>query len=509
VCGHTNVVVTRSQERLVEQMESSPTRKFRRGMRRALVTVLALAMLGSVLVPALPASEIGTYAFEQVWWRTDLPVRENQADRTWIWGPEPISPLLLEPYDEGYASGLEGTRWVQYFDKTRVEITRSDGDRNQSWHVTNGLLARELITGRMQLGDSHVIEYEPAAINVAGDSDDPEGPTYRTLDQVRGADPQPSGSVITQTISRDGSITDNSEFAEYGVTTAPRADRTDRTIASVFWDFMNAEDTIYDGFDYVQGRLFEDPFFATGLPITEPYWATVRVGGEPRDVLIKAFERRVLTYTPGNPEGWRVEAANVGRHYHQWRYTDNGEPALSTSEVTTKRDLSDNLILLGEVQNSSRAAFAEVEIELSLYDDAGEVIESFRSYLDSAMIEPGERLPFQIWTDYSGNYASYDVTLRSRPSYRIARPEITVDVVHGEWESTTRYEVSGVVRNDSGHSVQYLQFVAALYDETGQVVDYRWGMIDPIVLESGQEAHFGTSFFEPGRFDEYRVFVSN
>ena len=28
----------------------------------------------------------------------------------------------------------------------------------------------------------------------------------------------------------------------------------------------------------------------------------------------------VLTYTPGNPPGWEVEAGNVGSHYHQWRY---------------------------------------------------------------------------------------------------------------------------------------------------------------------------------------------
>jgi hypothetical protein len=490
-------------------MTDSPVRPLRSTIRRVLVTVLALAMLGSVLVPALPASDIGTYAFEQVWWRTDLPVRENQTDRTWIWGPEPISPLLLEPYDEGHASGIDGTRWVQYFDKTRVEITRSDADRGDSWYVTNGLLARELITGRMQIGDSNIIEHEPAAINVAGDSDDPEGPTYESLDIVRDANPLPAGTMVTQTLSRDGSIGYREDLAEHEIETSPRTDATSRTIASVFWNFMNAEGTIYDGFDYVDGRLFEDPFFATGLPITEPYWTTVRVGGEPRDVLIQAFERRVLTYTPGNPDGWRVEAANVGRHYYQWRYTDHGDPALSHSEVTTTRDLSDNLIVMGEVQNSAKAAFAEVEVELTIFDGAGEPIDSFRTYLDSAMIEPGERLPFQIWTEYNGDYASYDVTLRSRPSYRISRPAITAEVHQADWASTNRYEISGVVRNDSGHAVEYVQYVVALYNDSGEIVDYRWGMINRIVLEDGQEAHFDTFFFEPGRFSDYRIFVSN
>jgi hypothetical protein len=37
-------------------------------------------------------------------------------------------------------------------------------------------------------------------------------------------------------------------------------------------------------------------------------------------VLVQCFERRCLTWTPGNPNGWTVEAGNVGQHYYQWRY---------------------------------------------------------------------------------------------------------------------------------------------------------------------------------------------
>jgi hypothetical protein len=37
-------------------------------------------------------------------------------------------------------------------------------------------------------------------------------------------------------------------------------------------------------------------------------------------VLVQLFERRILTYTPGNPRGFEVEMGNVGQHYHRWRY---------------------------------------------------------------------------------------------------------------------------------------------------------------------------------------------
>ena len=39
-----------------------------------------------------------------------------------------------------------------------------------------------------------------------------------------------------------------------------------------------------------------------------------------RPVFMQAFERRVLTYTPGNPAGFAVEFGNIGQHYAQWRY---------------------------------------------------------------------------------------------------------------------------------------------------------------------------------------------
>ena len=35
---------------------------------------------------------------------------------------------------------------------------------------------------------------------------------------------------------------------------------------------------------------------------------------------MQCFERRCLTYTPDNPDGWQVEAGNVGQHYYAWRY---------------------------------------------------------------------------------------------------------------------------------------------------------------------------------------------
>ena len=38
-------------------------------------------------------------------------------------------------------------------------------------------------------------------------------------------------------------------------------------------------------------------------------------------MLLQAYERRVLTYVPTNPEGFQVEMGNIGQHYYDWRYS--------------------------------------------------------------------------------------------------------------------------------------------------------------------------------------------
>jgi endonuclease YncB( thermonuclease family) len=138
--------------------------------------------------------------------------------------------------------------------------------------------------------------------------------------------PLPIGSAVTQTLDRAGQVGNDPALARYGVTAALLVSETGRTVASVFWSFMNSRGTVYTGWRFREDALFPNPFYATGFPITEPYWTRVRVGGTPRDVLVQCFERRCLTYTPDNPPGWQVEAGNVGQHYYRWRYEQLGQP---------------------------------------------------------------------------------------------------------------------------------------------------------------------------------------
>lgn len=278
--------------------------------------------LVATLMPALIASadHDPRHEFYNRWVRTDAPVAADQVSQTWMWGPGPYSEWLDEKYDQGD----QGQRFVQYFDKSRMEINDPNGDPTDPWYVTNGLLAQELITGRIQVADAKWEQHEPSREQVAGDHH-PDSPTYALLQPLLDWEPTPFGWTIVQQLHSDGSVTSDEHFGQYGVSAQAHVEETNHTIASVFWEFMNATSVVYENDEYGTGQLFENPFFATGYPITEPYWVNVPVGGLVQDVLVQCFERRCMTYTPGNDEGWKVEAGNIGQHAYKWRY--GGPPA--------------------------------------------------------------------------------------------------------------------------------------------------------------------------------------
>ncbi len=255
-------------------------------------------------------------AFDNAWERTDAPVAKGDVSRTWIWGPKMFAGPLVEEYTEG----TDGKRTVAYYDKARMELTDPDADPDSVWYVTTGLLVVELITGQMQVGHEDFIERSESNIPVAGDPDDPNGPTYATFAGLLDPVENRIGETITERLARDGAVNDDLDLAGRQVIYGYYDEVTGHNIAAPFWAFMNSSGLVVEDGVLAEGKLFKNPFHAVGRPITEAFWATVRVGGTPHDVLMQCFERRCLTYTPVNDPGWQVEAGNVGLHYYRWRY---------------------------------------------------------------------------------------------------------------------------------------------------------------------------------------------
>lgn len=256
-------------------------------------------------VDLLPAGLRATHPLVQsLWWEADGPVAQLQAQRSWLWGPD-----TWQSSGEPYVEEADGSRQVHYFDKARMEVNQRTGAATL---VTAGLLVRDMIYGKAQVGDNEFVDAQPANVPLTGDplEFNPDAPTYASLHNIAsiGIDrsvPARPGQAITEVLWKDGSVGTNpslGSMAQYGSYELTLG----HNIAAVFDTYLQSLPT--------------DWHMSVGLPLAEPYWVRSNLAGEPTWVLVQAFERRILTYTPINRPEWRVEMGNVGRHYFTWRY---------------------------------------------------------------------------------------------------------------------------------------------------------------------------------------------
>ena len=152
----------------------------------ALLPVLGLAARSSVAEP-ITYPTFATTAFQGVWERYDRPVYYGTASRSYVWGSA-VTQGLQEPYTQG----PNGEHLVQYFDKSRMEINNPAGNPSDPFYVTQGLLASDMINGRIQIGNAEFQQASPAPLPF-GDLDDTQAssPTYASFQTVleRAADP--------------------------------------------------------------------------------------------------------------------------------------------------------------------------------------------------------------------------------------------------------------------------------------------------------------------------------
>lgn len=241
---------------------------------------------------------------QNLWWETDGPIHQEAVERSWLWGPD----TWLDIQEDSRESS-NGMRQVYYFDKARMEVNEPEGEDD---YVTAGLLVRDMIVGRIQIGENEYREFYPASVPLAGDEKRVNGdaPTYASLTGIASVQPGREvaarpGQGIGEVLSADGSISDDRSLAALA-TYGSYEPTLGHNIASVFDTYL--------------ATLATDWKMSVGLPLSEPYWVRTNLKGEATWVLVQVFERRVLTYTPVNRPEWRVEMGNVGRAYYEWRY---------------------------------------------------------------------------------------------------------------------------------------------------------------------------------------------
>jgi len=261
------------------------------------------------------AATFATPAFQQQW-------QSGEAAIPNFWGP---LPTAHDGQREPYKEAPSGQRLVQYFDKTRMELTNGS-----SGIVTNGLLTVELKTGRVQLGDDTFDQRTPARVNIAGDPGD-NGPTYADLSKMPEKVPQFPNREVSPLRYENGDFRAIALSESLPVNNLPLND---------FYTYLEDPTGRYGQFVFTPFARFIQSLplpisQTTGYPMSPLFFAPVKIGGKATYVLMQAFERRVLTFNGDNPTAFRVEFGNIGQHYYTWRYGNAPPPAMGAANPYT------------------------------------------------------------------------------------------------------------------------------------------------------------------------------
>jgi hypothetical protein len=312
-------------------------KKGTQGFLLALVAALMVAQTASPTTPVIataPMAQGNPFAdpaFQRVWERTDTPVAQGKVKRSFYWGPQ----ANTGPIQETYAEGAGSKHLVQYFDKGRMEINDPGADKNNPFYVTPGRLTVEMVKSAIQVSKYKYKYLYTPYIPIAGDADDTIGPTYANFINFGPRVEFPNahlwqdlvGKKVISFVSRQKGFGENAGYGASGIKYVYYEPATGWNIPDVFWQYLNQEGLVLRNGSAENARLSDPYFYVTGYPISNAYWSWAKIGGKPNvDVLIQLYERRVLTYVPSAPDGFKVQMGNIGQHYYSWRYQGAGKP---------------------------------------------------------------------------------------------------------------------------------------------------------------------------------------
>lgn len=185
--------------------------------------------------------------------------------------------------------------------------------------------------------------------------------------------------------------------------------------------------------------------------------------------------------------------------------------ALEIRGLAFHRTPVDSLWALGEVANLSGRPAEEVQIQVSLHDEQGQLLASGAAFTQLDVLAAGGRAPFAfLFTSAPTSFAQYQIrVLAGVPSTHLGPryPDLTVEKDLGEWMDENNYRVRGEVHNSGQADAENVVVVVTLYDEEGRVVGARTADIPAEVFLAGAMAPFEVMLTPLGPVDRYDIQV--
>lgn len=187
--------------------------------------------------------------------------------------------------------------------------------------------------------------------------------------------------------------------------------------------------------------------------------------------------------------------------------TPSGVYVLPNHSYYTKHD---HLRIIGEVQNGTSYHLRFVSVAVSIFNSAGQLLDTDYTYTYLDNLAPGEKTCFKIWLDEPSNWSYYRFESPDYWTDGDPRPHLTLFNVTGSYDPTyDDYKILGQVRNDYGSEVRFVSPVGTLYNTAGTVIDCDYTYPNTYHLGPGQTSSFKMWFSSRGYADvtSYRLQV--
>lgn len=145
--------------------------------------------------------------------------------------------------------------------------------------------------------------------------------------------------------------------------------------------------------------------------------------------------------------------------------------------ITFQRLPSGRLWCLGEIENTAGVDLEQVQVAVSLFDEAGTLLAFSTAYTESDMVPKGARAPFvAVFDNPPETFATYQsVPLKGIPVTRQETYVSELEIVShtGEARGPNSYSVSGRLRNAGDRPTRDVRVLITAYDAAGNVVAVR------------------------------------
>lgn len=162
---------------------------------------------------------------------------------------------------------------------------------------------------------------------------------------------------------------------------------------------------------------------------------------------------------------------------------------------------TNDLFVIGMVKNtgSETIDFININITVSLRDEAGTLISSESSYAYREILEPAMRSPFKVsFFEVPDGWTNYDIQVEAELNeYWESYTDFEILSDNGFQNDFGDYEITGELRNSGSETANVIVVIAAFYDASGSLVGTEFGLtdldLDP--LEPGGMASFTVTLF--------------